>query len=142
MEKQLFLSHNTWLVKSQYSVLLFAMPFNSLVLAVSAAVLNIQDFEETTVLFPKGTGRKVEASDIMLGVAVAKKFTDKLTIGGQIKYVQEKLDDVTFNAILFDVGTIYFTGFRDLRLAFTLQHFGADQKIFDQKFKLFFYSNK
>jgi len=135
-QKQLFLSHNTWLVKSQHSALAFAMPFSSVVVAVSAAVLNIEGFEETTVLFPNGTGRMVEAGDMMFGVAIAKKFTDKLTIGGQVKYVQEKLDDVTFNSILFDVGTIYFTGFRDLRLAFTLQHFGADQKIFDQKFKL------
>jgi hypothetical protein len=135
-KKQLFLSHNTWLVDSKHSALSFAIPFNSVVVAVSAAVLTIKGFEETTVLLPTGTGRRVEAGDKMFGVAVAKKFTDKLTIGGQIKYVQEKLDDVTYNSILFDVGTIYFTGFRDLRLAFTLQHFGADQKIFDQKFKM------
>ena len=43
---------------------------------------------------------------------------------------------VALTGILFDIGTIYFIGFRDLRLAFTLQHFGADQKIFDQKFKM------
>lgn len=135
-QKQLFLSHNTWLVDSKHSALSFAMPFNSLVVAVSAAVLSIKGFEETTVLLPNGTGRRVEAADMMIGVAVAKKFTEKLTIGGQVKYVQEKLDDVTFNSILFDIGTIYYTGFRDLRLAFTLQHFGADQKIFDQKFKM------
>jgi hypothetical protein len=135
-QKQLFLSHNTWLVGSKHSALSFAMPFNSLIVAVSAAVLSIEEIEETTVLSPTGTGRKVGAGDVMIGIAVAKKFTDKLTIGGQIKYVQEKLDDVTFNSILFDIGTIYFTGFRDLRLAFTLQHFGADQKIFDQKFKM------
>lgn len=135
-KKQLFISHNEWLVGSQHSALSFAMPIHSLVVAVSAAVLSIQPFEETTVLIPTGTGRKVEAGDMMAGIAVAKKFTEKLTIGGQIKFVQEKLDDVTFNSFLFDIGTIYYTGFRDLRLAFTLQHFGADQKIFDQKFKM------
>jgi len=135
-QKQLFLSHNTWLVNSKHSALAFAYPLNSTVIAVSAVVLSIEEFEETTVLSPTGTGRNVGASDMMVGVAVANKFTDKLTIGGQVKFVQEKLDDVTFNSILFDIGTIYFTGFRDLRLAFTLQHFGADQKIFDQKFKL------
>ena len=135
-KKQLFISHNEWLVGSQHSAFSFAMPIHSLVVAVSAAVLSIKPFEETTVLLPTGTGRKVEASDMVAGIAVAKKFTEKLTIGGQVKFVQEKLDDVSFNAFLFDVGTIYYTGFRDLRLAFTLQHFGADQQIFDQKFKM------
>ena len=69
-------------------------------------------------------------SETFRGLACLKKVSKHSWL------IQEKLDDVSFNAILFDIGTIYFTGFRDLRLAFTLQHFGADQKIFDQKFKM------
>lgn len=134
--KQVFLAHNTWLADSKHSAISYAMPVGSFVLAANIAVLSIKEFEETTVDAPTGTGRMVGAGDFMFGIAIARKYTDQLSIGAQVKFVQEKLDDVTFSNFLFDVGTIYYTGFRDLRLAFTLQHFGPDKKIFDQKFKM------
>ena len=77
----------------------------------------------------------VSAGDIAIGLSVARKFTDKLSIGAQIKYVQETLDDRSFSNVLFDIGTIYYTGFHQLRLAFALQHFGPDMKLVDQEFR-------
>jgi hypothetical protein len=135
-EREIFFSYSTWLVNSKHAALSAAIPIRSFIFAVSIISMNIEEFEETTVQNPTGTGRMVSAGDIAIGVAVAKRFTDKLSIGGQVKFVQEKLDNTTFENILFDVGTIYYTGFRDLRLAFTLQHFGPDKKMLDQKFKM------
>jgi hypothetical protein len=112
------------------------MPLGSFVVGANIAVLSIKEFEETTVAAPTGTGRMVGAGDFLIGIAVARRYTDQLTIGAQVKFVQEKLDDVTFNNFLFDIGTIYFTGFRDLRLAFALQHFGPDKKVYEEKFKM------
>ncbi|MCP4413442.1 MAG: PorV/PorQ family protein, partial [Gammaproteobacteria bacterium] len=135
-QSEVFLSYSSWLVNSKHTALSVALPVSSFNIAVSVISLQIEDFEETTVQTPTGTGRMVSAGDILFGVSIAKAFTNKLSIGGQIKFVQEKLDDVTFNNILFDIGTIYFTGWRDLRLAFSLQHFGPDKKMIDQKFKM------
>jgi len=135
-QKQVFMAHNTWLVNSRHSALSYAMPLGSFVVGANIAVLSIEDFEETTVDAPTGTGRMIGAGDFVFGIAVARRFTDQLSIGAQVKFVQEKLDDVSFNNFLFDIGTIYYTGFRDLRLAFTLQHFGPDKKMLDQKFKM------
>jgi hypothetical protein len=135
-KKQVTASYTKWLIDSQHSAIAIAIPFHSVVFAFDLVSLNIKQFEETTVENPTGTGRMVDAGNLLFGFAVAKRFTDRLTIGGQIKYVEEKLDDVSFGNILFDVGTIYFTGFRDLRLSFTFQHFGPDKKVFDQKFKM------
>ena len=135
-QKQVFMAHNNWLVNSRHSALSYAMPLGSFVVGANVTMMSIEDFEETTVDAPTGTGRMVGAGDFVFGIAVARKYTDQLSIGAQIKFVQEKLDDVTYSNFLFDIGTIYYTGFRDLRLAFTLQHFGPDKKIFDQKFKM------
>jgi hypothetical protein len=134
--RHVFMAHNTWLADSKHSALAYAMPLGSFVVAANIAVMSIKEFEETTVDAPTGTGRMVGAGDLVLGLAIARKYTDQLSIGIQVKYVQEKLDEVTFSNFLFDVGTIYYTGFRDLRLAFTLQHFGPDKKMFDQNFKM------
>ncbi|HNW59000.1 MAG TPA: PorV/PorQ family protein [bacterium] len=134
-EYQAAFSHNTWLVNSKEMAAAVALPFKTFTMAISALSFAIADFEETTVTHPEGTGRMVSAGDAMLGIAVARMFTDKLAIGGQLKYVNEKLDDYSLNNVLFDVGALYYTGFRNLRLAFALQHFGPDMKIVDQSFR-------
>ena len=128
-------SHNSWLVSSKHNSAVFAFPLASFVFAVSAASLQINEFEETTALMPDGTGRMVSAGDYVFGLAAARRFTDRLSIGLQIKYVQEKLDDYSINNILFDVGAIYSTGFRDLTLGFSLQHFGPDMRLLNQDFR-------
>lgn len=125
---QLFASHSNWLVDSRHITLAAAYPVGPVVVGVSLMSMQINDFEETTALNPLGTGRMVSAGDISIGIGIARQFTDKLFIGGQIKYVQQKLDDLTFDNFLFDIGTIYNTGWRNLRLGFALQHFGADMK--------------
>ena len=128
-------SGNQWLADSKVFSAAAAIPFEAFVVAVSASAMTIKDFEETTVLLPEGTGRMVSAGDFMVGLSIARRFTDKLSIGGQIKYVYEKLDDYSIGNILFDVGAQYWTGWRNLRLAFSLQHFGSDMKLVDQSYR-------
>ena len=128
-------THNNWLVDSKHIAAAVGVPLGSFVVGLSVVSLDINDFEETTVTNPDGTGKMVSAGDIAIGLSVARKFTDKLSIGAQVKYVQETLDDRSFSNVLFDIGTIYYTGFHQLRLAFALQHFGPDMKLVDQEFR-------
>lgn len=132
---QLTFSHANWLVESALDAFAAALPIKSFVLGISAISFKIQDFEETTVLEPYGTGNMVGAGDYLLGFAIARRYTDKLTIGLQLKYIQEVLDNRSFSNVLFDIGTIYRTGFRDLTLAFALQHFGPDMVLANQQFR-------
>jgi hypothetical protein len=132
---QALFSQNNWLVNSKQSAVALAIPFKTFTVAISALSFAIEDFEETTVTQPDGTGRMVSAGDVMFGIAAARMFTDHLSIGGQIKYVNEKLDDYSLNNVLFDVGALYYTGFRHLRLAFALQHFGPDMELVDQEYR-------
>jgi len=130
---QLFASHSNWLVDSKHITFAAAYPVGPVVIGLSLMSMQINDFEETTALFPQGTGRMVSAGDISIGIGVARQFTDKLLIGGQIKYVIETLDDKSFDNILFDIGTIYNTGWRNLRLGFALLHFGPDMNFINKK---------
>jgi hypothetical protein len=134
-KREVILSHNQWLVDSKHNAAVIAYPIGSFVVALNAITLDINEFEETTALQPDGTGRMVQAGDLLVGLCVAKRFTDKLSIGLQVKYVQEKLDNYKLSNVLFDVGTIYYTGFRQLRLGFALQHFGPDVNIVNQEFR-------
>ena len=133
--RQVAFTHNEWIVNSSLDAVVVATPLGPYALALSLVRFGIEPFEETTVLEPEGTGRMVEAGDFMVGLAAARRFTDRLTIGVQAKYVVESLDDDQFSDVLFDVGALYYTGFRQLRLAFTLQHFGPDVEGLRQTFR-------
>lgn len=128
-------SYNNWLVDSKVSSAAAVIPWNDFVIGVNAISFAINDFEETTVANPNGTGRMVSAGDLLIGLSLARRFTDKLSIGMQIKYVREKLDDYSADNVLFDIGALYYTGFRNIRLAFSLQHFGPDMQVVNQTFK-------
>ncbi|MEM1041677.1 MAG: PorV/PorQ family protein [Bacteroidota bacterium] len=134
-ERQVAFTHNEWIVDSSLDALVVAAPVGPYAVGLSLVRFGIEPFEETTVLEPDGTGRMVEAGDVMIGLAGARRFTDRLTIGVQAKYVIEMLDNDRFQNVLFDVGALYYTGFRQLRLAFTLQHFGPDTEGLEQSFR-------
>ncbi|MFH1214193.1 MAG: PorV/PorQ family protein [Candidatus Neomarinimicrobiota bacterium] len=129
-------SHSNWLVESKHDACALAFPVKAYMIGISAISFRIQDFEETTVTAPEGTGNMISAGDYLIALAVARRFTNKLTIGLQVKYAQEVLDNYHYSNVLFDIGTIYRTGFRDLKLAFALQHFGSDKVLADQQFRM------
>ena len=96
-------SYNNWLVDSKFMAASATVPMAGFVVGVNVISFAINEYEETTVINPDGTGRMVSAGDFLVGVGVARQFTDKLSIGGQIKYVHEKLDDYSLDNVLFDI---------------------------------------
>ncbi len=134
-DRQVAFTHNEWIVNSSLDAVVVAVPLGPYAVGLSLVRFGIEPFEETTVLEPDGTGRMVDAGDVMIGLTGSRRFTDRLTIGVQAKYVVETLDNDNFSGVLFDVGALYYTGFRQLRLAFTLQHFGPDVEELDVAFR-------
>lgn len=132
---QVMVSHIRWLAGSSHNALAVAIPYRRMVYGISVVSLNIPSFEETTVFEPEGTRRMVNAGDLAIGFAIARRFTEQLVIGGHVKFVKESLDDYSITNILADIGAAYYTGFRDLRLGFSLQHFGPDMKVVNQNFR-------
>ena len=78
--------------------------------------------------------------DWAAGFAYALRVSDKFAFGGQVKYVHEHLgdtyegsmDDPTkyvgqMDVFAFDFGTLYYTGFKDLRFGMTLQNFSQER---------------
>jgi len=66
------------------------------------------------------------AGDVMIGLSYARMITDKLSIGGNISYIEEKLDDTKVKNWNTDYGIYYRTGFRSLRLSMVARNFGPD----------------
>ena len=122
-------SYADWLVGSKFfsGALGYSMGFGTV--GISFVHFGIEEFEETLPLQPEGTGRMVGAGNLALGLAYAREITDKLALGGQVRYIQEKLDQDVRKTVAFDVSTFYNTGFRNLKLGAVLRNLGPDQAV-------------
>ena len=88
--------------------------------------------------------------EIAIGLVYARKMTDKFSFGGHLKYARQDLGaglegqstdeaySVPFNkaAVVFDFGTLYYTGIRDLRIAMSFQNFSKELKYQAEEFPL------
>lgn len=88
------------------------------------------------------------------GIGYGRQLTDKFSIGGQIKYIYQDLGpaniiDQTVNSIdtlintqskegrfAMDFGTMYYIGFKDLRIAMSFSNFGTSVQYSYESFSL------
>ncbi len=105
------------------------------VVGASIAMLNYGDIEET-VNAPFGangtepviTGRTFSAKDIVAGISYARKITDNLSVGGNFRWMQQQIAELSMRNWSLDIGTMYYTGFKSLRVAITARNFGPDSR--------------
>lgn len=76
------------------------------------------------------------ASAYSLGFSYAKKLTDNFSFGTTVKYVRETIDVYFADNFITDIGFIYFTGYKGLRIGTFLQNFGLESVYADEKFRM------
>ena len=135
-------NHTDWIVNSSIISGAIATPFGrNGALGLSIVKFDTEDFEETTVADPEGTGRMINAGDLALAIAYAIQLTDNLSFGFKGQYLEENIDADKATAVTADFSTYYKTGFRDLTLAMIMKNFGPEAKFLSDKFKLPLYFN-
>ena len=131
--QEVALSHIEWPADIRFEHIAWVAPVRRLggSLGFQFGVLSTA-IDETSELQPFGTGRTFVYSDLVAGVAYARRWTDKLLVGVGTKYVREDLGkDVgnpTTSAVLFDIGSIYYLGLGSVRVATSLTNFSPELK--------------
>jgi hypothetical protein len=104
------------------------------VVALSVAMLDYGDIPET-VNMPSAsgttatvTGNTYSANDISVGLSFARNITENLAVGGSVKLMRQTIAELSMNNWAVDIGTIYHTGIRSLRIAVTARNFGPDSR--------------
>jgi hypothetical protein len=126
-------SHVEWPADVSYDHVTLVMPWNKVggSFAVQVGVLSTEMLE-TTELQPFGTGRTFSYSDMVVGAAYARRWTDKLLVGVGAKYVSEDLGSQVggpkMHAVLYDMGSIFYLGIGSIRIATSLSNFGSALK--------------
>lgn len=136
--------HETWgtfglsYIKMDYGTMQEAFPFQE-------GVTSAEFFEAGYVL-----GREFEPSEYAIGLSYGRRISSNFSFGGQVKIVKqdlfesvmehELLGQITVNneetIRAFDFGTMYYTGWKDLRISMAARNFSTQGKYVTQVFEL------
>ena len=90
---------------------------------------------ETTYIDQNGTGNTFSTSSYAMGLGYAIKLTDKFSFGFHWKFLYEDFlngldgyneDYGTGSSFAIDVGTLYNTGYKSLKIGMSIRNFGPD----------------
>lgn len=90
-------------------------------------------------------------SEYAVGISYARQITSQFYVGGNLKYASQDLGSVDIidpvsgdltsrgnkiNNLLFDLGTLYYPGWKDLRFGVSFRNFANQSNYFDQRMEL------
>ncbi|RJP80013.1 MAG: hypothetical protein C4524_04315 [Candidatus Zixiibacteriota bacterium] len=132
------LTHIAYPAGLQFEYVGATWPVPTLNAAIGAQVtfLHTDKMDETTPEMPYGTGRTFTASDLAAGFTYAQRLTNKFSVGGTVKYVEERLADEKASGVAFDVGTFYNTGWNSVIIAMSITNFGPDMDFVNSPFPM------
>jgi len=130
--KQMAISHTMLFAGINHDFAAYTMPAMGGVMGVSFVSIYTGDIDETTPYQPEGTGRTFTAGDLSAGLTYARLLTDRFSVGVNVKYVGEYYSDVHAHGWAMDIGTVFKTAFKDIRLGMKLSNFGPDLKFIQQ----------
>jgi opacity protein-like surface antigen len=93
---------------------------------LSFTQLDYGEEDVTTVASPEGTGERWSAKDLVIGLSYSRRLTDRFSIGGSAKYVNQTIYNESASNITFDLGLLFITDFNDMRIGMSMSNFGGD----------------
>ncbi len=96
---------------------------------VQLAVLNYGEEKVTTIHAQEGTGERWDAQDLFASVSFARNLTERFSIGGSAKIIQQKIYHESATGYALDIGLLYITQFNGMRLGMSILNFGTDMKM-------------
>ena len=85
--------------------------------------------EVTTLDEQDGTGQFFSAHDMALAVSYAYNLTDRFSLGGSVKYIQQKIWNSSASSIAIDVGVLFLSDIYGLRIGAAITNFGSGMKM-------------
>ena len=137
-QHDLQLNTMAWIADISHQSAAFAKNFSGLgVVAVSFVTLDYGEIAETVNRAIPGetrteavvTGNYFSARDLAVGVTYSRKISDKLALGGSVRWMRQSIAELSMSYWALDFGTMYYTGFKTLRLAMSARNFGPDSRL-------------
>ncbi len=98
-------------------------------IGLSITSVTMGEMKVRTLQVPEGTGELFEVSNLALATTYARKLTDRFSFGLNIKLVQEKIWHMNANVIAADVGCLFVTKNKGIRIGMSISNFGSKMKL-------------
>ncbi len=86
----------------------------------------------TTEADPTGEADAFEVIDVSLRLIYARQLTDRLRVGGSLKYIREQIYTARMQSFVFDIGSNFETGIYGLILGMSVSNFGPDVQFYGE----------
>ncbi len=96
---------------------------------LNVTYLDYGQMEVTTLAEQEGTGEMFDAIDISMGLTYAFRLTNQFTIGGTVKYINQKIWNTSASSVAVDLGILFQSDLYGLRIGATITNFGSDMKM-------------
>lgn len=83
------------------------------------------DIIETTEEAPNGTGATFKPYDLALILNYSRQMAERVFFGINLKYINETIALVSADALAFDIGLTYNTGYQGLQFGFAISNYGT-----------------
>jgi len=125
-QNQVFFSHTNWPANIMHEFAAGSYTNGVSTLAIYGSALHMDDMEVTDEPTFGPTGETFTNSAFAFGVDYAQQFTNKFSAGIGVKYLRENLFEYGVNSYAFDLGSMYNTGWKNVKTGMALRNFGPD----------------
>jgi hypothetical protein len=124
--REAMFTHAEWVADLKFNYGGIALPVEGVgTIGVNFSALSMDEMERTTEDYPEGTGTTFSAGSYAIGVTYARNLTDWFAIGGNFKFINEKIWNSSANGFAVDLGTLFTTPFPGLKFGAGISNFGT-----------------
>lgn len=123
---ELMLGHTEYFVDITMEYAAYIHKYKDFTFGGAVQFLNSGEMNETTEFAQNGTGRTFRTVHMAAGLTASHKITDLFSYGLTVKYLTERIEEITINSAAIDFGFFYLVGETGLRFSVGLNNFGFD----------------
>lgn len=126
---QVTFQNTEWFVDTKLYYAASVFKLNDIYLGLSINMFDGGEMDVRTLIFPDGTGERFTVQDVSLGITYAQSLTENFSLGGNLKFVQNRIWRMKASTLALDLGFLYQTPFERLDLGFSISNFGGEMTL-------------
>ena len=131
-------AHAEWIGDVNHDYLGVALPMAGGVVGASVTLLGVPEQLVRTELNQEGTGETFDAADMALGLSYGRAITDRFSMGGTVKLIQQRIWNSSASSVAVDIGTQFRTDFwGGLTIGASITNFGTDMRLSGRDLRTF-----
>lgn len=125
-QNQFYLGHTAYFADIDLNYASYIHKYRNYAVGAALMYLDSGVMNETNEFNPFGTGRTFRTVHMAASLTFSQELTSLFSYGVTLKYLDERIEEIQAQTIVFDVGFFYKVGDSGLRFAIGLNNFGLD----------------